>query len=162
MGGWSASVAAIFRSGFPLAIKQSSNNLGSAYGFDHQRPNLTGSDPSGSNPTSGLSHGDSPSSITGYINSAAFQDASAFTPGNSPQTNADVRSPKLVNWDVSFDKTTPIGGGAQLNLRFEFINIFNGINWRGPRSQFGSANFGTISGTRGFPRTMQFMVKVIF
>ena len=162
VGGWSASVAAIFRSGFPLAIKQSSNNLGSAYGFDHQRPNLTGSDPSGSNPTSGLSHGDSPSSITGYINSAVFEDASAFTPGNSPQTNADVRSPKLVNWDVSFDKTTPIGGGAQLNLRFEFINIFNGINWRGPRSQFGSANFGTISGTRGFPRTMQFMVKVIF
>ena len=161
VGGWSASVAAIFRSGFPLAITQTSNAVG-AFGYDHQRPNLTGADPTGGDPTSGLGHGDSPTSITGYINPAAFESSDAFTLGNAGHMNSDVRSPKLVNWDVSFDKTTSIGGSANLILRFEFINIFNGVNWRGPRSVFGASNFGQITGTRGFPRTMQFMAKVTF
>jgi hypothetical protein len=161
-GGWSVSVTTLFRSGFPLAITQASNNLGSSYGFDHQRPNLTGADPSGGNPTSGISHGDPPESVTGYINPAAFENTPAFTIGNTPQTLDTIRSPKLVNWDVSFEKTTSLGGSANLQLRFEFINIFNGVNWRGPQSRYGAATFGQITGTRGFPRTMQFMAKLVF
>jgi hypothetical protein len=157
LGGWSVSTATLFRSGFPLAIKQSSNNLGSQYGFDHQRPNLTGSDPSVSGSTADLAASRQP-----IINGAAFTNASAFTPGDSPHTNTDVRSPTLVNWDVSFDKTTSIGAGANLVLRFEMINLFNNVNWRGPFSQFGSSNFGLIPGVRGFPRIFQFNVKVNF
>ena len=161
LGGWNVSVTTLFRSGFPISVKQSTNNLGSQYGFDHQRPNLIG-DPSGSNPTSGLSHGDAPNPVTGVINAGAYENAQSFTPGNSPHTNTDQRTPKLVNWDVSFNKDTQLGGDVMLQLRFEFINIFNGINWRGPRSVFGQDNFGQITGTRGFPRTMQFMAKVLF
>jgi hypothetical protein len=63
---------------------------------------------------------------------------------------------------VSFEKTTSLGGSANLQLRFEFINIFNGVNWRGPQSRYGAATFGQITGTRGFPRTMQFMAKLVF
>jgi hypothetical protein len=161
-GGWSASVSALFRAGFPLAIKQDTNNLGSRYGFDHQRPNLTGADLAGTADLGGISHGDTPGSLTGLINPDAFTNADAFTPGNTPQTIDDVRTPKLVNWDVSFDKTTSLGGDANLILRFEFINIFNGINWRGPRSVYGVSNFGQTPGVRGFPRTMQFMAKITF
>jgi hypothetical protein len=157
LGGWSVSTATLFRSGFPLAIKQSSNNLGSTYGFDHQRPNLTGSDPSVSGSTADLAAAGQP-----IVNSAAFTNASAFTPGDSPHTNTDVRSPTLVNWDVSFDKTTPIGAGANLVLRFEMINLFNNVNWRGPFSSFGTSNFGQIPGVRGFPRIFQFNIKVNF
>jgi len=152
-GGWSVSVSAIMRSGFPLTIRQSANTLGSAYGFVHQRPNLVG-DPSVSGATA--------DKVDGYINPAAFQDAPAFTFGNMPQTFGDYRTPALFNWDWSFDKTTRLGGDADLLLRFEFVNLFSQPNWSGPRSVFGQSNFGQITAVGGFPRTFQFMVKILF
>jgi hypothetical protein len=156
LGGWSGSMTALYRSGFPLAIKQSSNNLGSSFGFDHQRPNATGADPSVSGNTEDLAAAGTP-----IINPAAFTNAAGFTPGNNPQTITDVRSPKLVNFDVSFEKITDIGS-TSLSLRFEWINITNGVNWKGPRSEYGSGLFGLIDGVRGFPRTFQFMLKFNF
>ena len=157
LGGWSASITALYRSGFPLAIKQNANNLGSSFGFDHQRPNSTGADPSVSGNTEDLVAAGTP-----LINPAAFTDAAAFTPGNNPQTITDARSPKFVNFDVSFEKITDIAGSSQLSLRFEWINITNGVNWQGPRSAFGSSTFGQITGVRGFARTFQFMAKFSF
>ncbi len=156
LGGWSASLSTLMRSGFPLAIKQSSNNLGSTYGFDHQRPNSTGTDPSVSGNTEELVAAGDP-----IVNPAAFTNAAAFTPGNLPQTITTTRTPKLINWDVSFEKITDIGR-TNFSLRFEWINIFNGVNWRGPKSVYGSSSFGTITGVRGFPRTLQFMAKFNF
>jgi hypothetical protein len=125
LGGWSVSLTTLLRSGFPLAIRQSSNNLGSSWGFDHQRPDRTGADPNVSGSTEDLAAAGEP-----IINSGAFQNAQAFTPGNTPHTITDIRSPKLINWDVSFEKITTITGRHNLSLRFEFIHIFNGVNWR--------------------------------
>jgi hypothetical protein len=155
-GGWSGSITALYRSGFPLAIKQNANNLGSSFGFDHQRPNSTGADPSVSGNTEELVAAGQP-----LINPAAFTDAAAFTPGNNPQTISDARSPKFVNFDVSFEKITDIGS-TNVSLRFEWINITNGVNWQGPRSEYGSSLFGQITGVRGFARTFQFMAKFSF
>ncbi len=152
LGGWSASVTTILRSGFPLTIRQSSNNLGSSFGFEHQRPNLVG-DPSVSDPRSNYEQ---------FINPAAFANAPAFTFGNTPQTITDQRSAPLLNWDVSFDKTTNIGAGQQILLRFEFVNIFSQPNFNGPRSVFGQSNFGAITGVGGYPTVFQFMLKYIF
>jgi hypothetical protein len=149
-------MTALYRSGFPLAIKQSSNNLGSSYGFDHQRPNMTGTDPSVSGNTEELVAAGDP-----IVNPAAFTNAAAFTPGNTPQTITEARTPKLVNFDVSFEKITDIGN-TNLSLRFEWINITNGVNWRGPRSATGASTFGHITGVRGFARTLQFMAKFSF
>jgi hypothetical protein len=97
-----------------------------------------------------------------FINPAAFANAPAFTLGNTPQTITDQRSAPLLNWDVSFDKTTNIGAGQQILLRFEFVNFFSQPNLNGPRSVFGQSNFGVIDGVGGFPRIFQFMVKYIF
>jgi hypothetical protein len=152
LGGWSASVTTIIRSGFPLTIKQSSNNLGSQFGYDHQRPNLVG-DPSVSDPRSNYDQ---------FINPAAFANAAAFTFGNTPSTLTDQRTAPLLNWDVSFDKTTNIGAGQQILLRFELVNLFGQPNFNGPRSVFGQSNFGSITGVGGFPRVFQFMIKYVF
>ena len=154
LGGWSVSVRGLFRSGFPLTITQRTNNLGRAYGYDHQRPDLTGVDPNVSGSTEDI--------FANYINPAAFENAPAFTFGNTPHTLDTIRAPKLVNWDVSFEKRTHLGGDVDLSLRFEVINLFNGTFWRGPRSILGRSDFGQITGTRGFPRTVQFMAKVTF
>lgn len=153
LGGWSASVTAILRSGFPLYFRQDANTLGSAYGFDHQRPNIVG-DPSVS--------GGAADNYGNYINSAAFQNAGAYVFGNAPFTFSDYRTPPLFNWDVSFDKTTRLGADADLLLRFEFVNIFGQPNWNGPRTITGLSSFGTIQGVGGFPSTFQFMAKVSF
>ncbi|HSF20213.1 MAG TPA: TonB-dependent receptor [Vicinamibacteria bacterium] len=151
LGGWSASVTTIIRSGFPLTVTQSSNQLRS-FGYENQRPNLVG-DPSVSDPRSNYEQ---------FINPAAFSQVSGFELGDTPSTITDQRTAPLLNWDVSFDKATNLGNGQQILLRFELINIFGQPNFNGPRSILGQSNFGAIQGVGGFPRVFQFMLKYAF
>ena len=154
LGGWSASVTGIMRSGFPIAIKQSSN-WGGGFGWDHQRPNTTGVDP--------VTSGSTGDRVDNYINSAAY---SAVTNvgeiGNTPLRDGGNRTPWLKNWDVSFEKMTEITASQRFSIRIEFINLFNQPNWNGPRSVFGASNFGRITGQGGFPRVLQVMLKYMF
>ena len=150
-GGWALSVVTIMRSGFPVVVYQNSNPL-SSYGFNHQRPtsaNLSG----GGNPRG---------NHTNYLSAGDAQLTQGLTLSNSPNTTDSVRSPVLINWDVSLEKTTRIYEDMNLTLRFEFIDLFNHVNWRGPRTILGNSNFGSIPGTRGYPRTFQFMGKITF
>jgi len=80
----------------------------------------------------------------------------------APHTTAAVRSPALFNWDVSLEKGIAIRENVNLSLRFEFINLLNQVNWRGPLTIYGSDTFGSIPGTRGFPRTFQMLTKIVF
>jgi hypothetical protein len=153
LGGWTASVVTIMRSGFPLTIKQSAN-WGSAFGYDHQRPNTTGVDP--------MTSGSTGDRVDNFINPAAYENVAPFTFGNTPHTDGDVRSAWLKNWDFSLEKNTALGGGANLIIRLEWVNLFNQPNWNGPGSIFGTQTFGRITGQGGFPRTFQFMAKVLF
>ena len=150
-GGWSLSVVAIMRSGFPLVVTQNENPL-SAYGFSHQRPanaNVSGlGDPADAG---GISI--APGSVT---------PTAGLKLSEAPHTTDAARSPVLRSWDVSLEKSARLGRRARLTLRFEFINLFNQVNWRGPRTVFGAPTFGSIPGTRGFPRTFQFMAKAGF
>jgi hypothetical protein len=152
-GGWSASVVGIVRTGFPLVVRQSAN-WGNAFGYNHQRPNLTGTDP--------VTSGSTEDRVDNYINPAAFSNVAPFTFGDSPHTLGDLRSPTLFNWDVSLEKTTALGAGANLILRLEWVNFFNQPNWEFPRTIFGQADFGRLTGQGGFPRTFQFLAKLQF
>ena len=150
-GGWAISAVAIMRSGFPVVVTQNSNPLG-AYGFSYQRPT-----------SSNLSGGGNPKgNHTTYLSAGDAQLTQGLTLSNSPNNTDSVRSPVLINWDVALEKTTRIYEDANLTLRFEFIDLFNHVNWRGPRTVLGSSTFGSIPGTRGYPRTFQFMAKVTF
>ena len=150
-GGWSLSAAAILRNGFPLVVTQASNPL-AAYGFDHQRPATVGvavAGPASANPD-------------GYLTPGSTTPSEGLTVSAAPHTTDLARTPPLVNWDVSLEKTTRLAGDLDLMLRFEFLNLFDQVNWRGPRTVLGADDFGAIPGTRGFPRTLQFMAKVAF
>ena len=149
--GWAISAVTIMRSGFPLVITQSSNAL-SAYGFQHQRPASIGIE-GGGDPTG---------RHTSYITAGTTTATQGLALSSASQTTDQVRSPVLINWDVSLEKTTRLYEDMNLTLRFEFIDVFNHVNWRGPRTVFGPSNFGSIPGTRGYPRTFQFMAKVTF
>ena len=150
-GGWSLSVAAIMRSGFPLVVTQAANPLAS-YGFDHQRP---------ANLAIGAG-GSAAADPENYVLPGSTTPSEGLTVSAAPHTTDQVRTPPLLNWDVSLEKTARLGGDAELRLRFEFINLFNQVNWRGPRTVLGADTFGSIPGTRGYPRTLQVMAKVTF
>lgn len=151
LGDWAFSLSSILRSGFPLVITQNENPL-RAYGFSHQRPEsgrVSAAGDPGRNPDQ-------------YLTGASLVPTDGLQLSNAPHTTDSARTPALFNWDVSAEKRIPLSEGASVSLRFEFINLLNNVNWRGPRTLFGSDEFGSIPGTRGFPRTFQMMAKVAF
>ena len=85
-----------------------------------------------------------------------------FALGTAPHTTDMARSPRYFNWDLAVEKNTTLYEDLNLMLRFEIINAFNQPNWNGPRTRFGAGNWGQITSTGGFPRTIQFMAKVTF
>jgi len=158
-GGWAVTAVGYFQSGFPAAIIQSSNTTQLFSRI--QRPNLTGTSPA--TPGSTDSHYDPECGcIANWFNPAAWSTAPAFTFGNSPRTQTDMRTPFKTQTDVAIQKVEPLGGTKQVMVRFEMINIFNNTQFNGPDMTFGSSSFGTVSATRGFPRLLQLMVRFSF
>jgi hypothetical protein len=149
LGGWSVSAAGFYQSGFPLRIIQRLNNTGLL--GDVQRPNVVpGVDPGHS--------GSTVENLQSYLNPEAWTLAPAFTFGNTPRTDARVRSPSRTNWDFAFQKTQPAGVG-NVTARVEVINAFDHPDFDRPETVFGTPNFGKILNVSGFPRLFQFTLR---
>ena len=74
--------------------------------------------------------------------------------------NLEVDSRGRNNWDMAFQKTVPIGL-TQTTVRFDWLNIFNRPEFRGPVPAVGVPVFGLLDATDGsFARTRQIMVRV--
>ncbi len=150
-GGWGLSISGTLRSGFPLVITQNENPL-QAYGFGHQRPEsvrVSAAEDPGRDPER-------------YLRADSIVPTEGLRIGGGPHTTNEARTPSLFNWDTSAEKNIRLSENTRITLRFEFINVLNNVNWRGPRTVFGSDDFGSIPGTRGFPRTFQLMAKLAF
>ncbi len=151
LGGWSVSVIATYHSGVPSVIVQ--NNVNSGLLGSFQRPNIVnGVDPG--------TQGSSEDRLNGWFNPAAWREAPAFTFGNAPRTDERVRTPFKQNWDIAFQKSQRLSEKLNLQLRMEFINLFDEPNFLAPAMQFGRADFGQINQVGGFPRLMQFMTRL--
>jgi hypothetical protein len=158
-GGWSVTAVSYFQSGFPVVVTQASNNSG-VFGRI-QRPNLTGTSPATSGGTE--DHYDPACGcINNWFNPAAWSQAPAFTFGNAPRTDTRMRTPFKTQTDVALQKVEPLGGGRDIMIRFEMINLLNDSQFSGPNTTFGSSSFGRITGLRGFPRLLQLMVRFGF
>jgi len=78
------------------------------------------------------------------------------------------RGPALHNFDFALIKDTPFGvrgGGGELvnlQLRAEFFNLFNIVNFGLPANIVKGSGFGEISQTAGNSRQIQFSLKLIF
>lgn len=125
VGGWQINTIAIFQTGFPLAIAQSTNN-NARYGFGAQRPNATGVSPSVS--------GSVEDKLDAYINPAAFSAAPAFTFGNLSRT-INYRGPGQANWDISLFKEFSFFERLHAQFRAEALNAFS------PHSKGRSSSF---------------------
>ena len=77
------------------------------------------------------------------------------------------RGPGFRNFDMALIKDTPFGtrgGGelATLQLRAEFFNVFNIVNFGLPSNIVQGPGFGEISRTAGSSRQIQFSLKLIY
>ncbi len=78
-----------------------------------------------------------------------------------------LRGPAFHDYDIALIKDTAFGhrGAAEavtLELRAEFFNIFNLVNFGLPANIVRGTGFGLISRTAGPSRQVQFSLKLIF
>jgi hypothetical protein len=150
-----------FQSGFPIGVSQSTsgtNLLG-----NNLRPNLVpGVDMSCTGDLSAcLGSADHPSST--WLNPAAFSAAPSGTFGNAPRMITDVRTPRLINTDLSMSKNFGFGGGKSAQIKLEIINLFNRVQLNGFSSTVqGNSSFGVINSQSGFMRMTQIMFRFNF
>ncbi len=84
-------------------------------------------------------------------------------PGTLGSLQRDAfEGPRYFRADLSVIKRTAITERQNIELRAEFFNVFNTVNFSNPNTSFLSTNFGVISTTRGNPRILQFAVRYNF
>jgi hypothetical protein len=158
--GWTLATVFNFQSGFPIGVSQS--NSGNNLLGNGQMPNLTGA----SLETSGdfasrIASADHPTAT--WLNPAAYSAAPSFTWGNAPRMETDVRTPRIINTDLSVSKNFGFSGGKAAQLKIEMVNVFNRPQFAGFASTVqGNGNFGLINSQSGFMRMTQVMFRFTF
>lgn len=151
VGGWQLNAISTMQGGLPLVVRGANNFLAN-------RPNSTGVSAKLDNPTAER-----------WFDTTQFVNPPNFTFGNLGRALPDVRSPGIINFDVSAIKDTLLTEGLRLQFRAEAFNVFNKTNLGSPNVSFSpgpdgrnqSANFGTITSSRD-PRIIQFGVRLVF
>ncbi|MCL5745851.1 MAG: TonB-dependent receptor [Acidobacteria bacterium] len=147
--GWQLGGVTSFRRGFPLMLSAPVVGVGN-------RPNSTGR--SAQLPSSRSRSEE----IRKWFDTSAFTLPSPFTYGNVSRTLPDVRGPSLTNIDLSLFKDNTIRERVKLQVRAEAFNLLNTPHFWLPNTTFGNLQFGQISSTTGFPRVLQFALKLTF
>jgi len=148
-GGWTISAVATHESGFPIAITQGTNNSGLFGSF--QRPNLVPG-------VSGVLVDDITAQLSTnlnnnqYLNPVAWSQAPAFTFGNAPRTNPNVRTPPRNKIDLVFAKHVKTGGRTEGEFRAELLNATGIPLYQAIPATFGIGGFGQVRLLAGYMR----------
>ncbi len=152
LNGWELNALTNWRVGFPYSIFSGVDN--SLSGVYADRADTTGLNP---NLSSGRSHGQL---IQEYFNVNAFSENALGTFGSSGKNI--LRGPRSFNTDASLIRNIKLKERLHLELRAEFFNVFNNVNFSQPNNYLSSgASFGTIT-SAGDPRILQGGAKVSF
>jgi hypothetical protein len=132
VGGWKSGVIASFQSG-PVFTVYSAQNQTNAFTPGTLRADLIG-DPAlpGSERT-----------LQRWFNTAAFGIPRPFLFGTAGRSI--LEGPGMVNFDVSFIKSFPIRESLRAEIRAEFFNFLNNVNFGLPAHSAGNPNFGVIA-----------------
>jgi hypothetical protein len=160
-GGWRLSGSFIHQSGNPFTVFDSKNN---SYSQCSTNNNNNGgcvwflnrvSDPFSSVPAGA------------YFNPAAFTDPAVGTFGTNGRNN--LRGPRLTVFNMSLAKGFHFKERFGLELRADFVNVFNHPSFQPPNADISSgANFGVITpsetagGTTVAPRSGQLSARFTF
>ncbi len=201
VGGWTIAGVQQYQSGAPQMVVSGSNPWGSLVGPNSflMRPSIVPGVPKKStaylggkwNPNAGPVHSDgtacsaanpcTPSNAVDYgsvYNVSAWTDPAAnpatkWTLGNAPATDGAIRRFPYLNEDISLIKRTNISERVNLEIRADFLNIFNrtlfgfdqggdqyGSVLQGMNVGAGFGGFGHITAQSNFPREIQFGLKI--
>jgi hypothetical protein len=148
--GWQVNTIAVWQTGLPFTITDSSPqaNLGPSVASD--RPNVVDS-PYLSNPT-----------ISRWFNTAAFRPQTFGTYGNVGRNTQYGPSQRRV--DLSLFKDFALREFGTLQFRAEAYNLTNTPSFGNPNGALGNPAFGTISAINlaSTPRQLQFALKLQF
>jgi hypothetical protein len=160
-GDWQLSGLVQAQTGRPMTVNQGTDISGTGIGLD--RGSFTGVDPY----TSGVCAGVAACKL--WLNPAAFKLAADPTIKNTFGNigKGSLRFPGFYAWDMGISKTFAVTEDFKLQLRGEFFNLFNHVNFLGDEgtvnnfSTVNNANFGRLR-TAMDPRIGQIALKLIF
>lgn len=166
IGGWRINGITIFRSGAPIALTAPANIL-SQFGAGTApfgpgqsgviRPNyIQGCSKSGQ----GSVH--SSERAAAWFNTACFAQPDAFSFGNEPRVDPNLRANGLANFDAVLSKSFPLTHNATFKFSGEVFNLFNHAQFGLPNSLVGVAGFGEVTTQANLPRTAQFEGRISF
>ena len=148
-GGWSPSFLVSYNNGFPFSPLTGTDKSLTGIGLD--RPNaVAGVNPYLKNTTPGVMQ---------WINKTAFANNGPGTFGTTGMNS--LLGPHYIDTDVSIRKLFKTFREENLELRFEFFNIFNHPNLSLPVASLSSSGFGQIQAANP-PRIMQLAGKYTF
>lgn len=156
LGGWQVAIVGRYQNGFPVNVSQSSNNSG-LFGST-QRPNVV----AGVQPVSSggaMDNYNAACNCALWLNPLAWTAAPAFTFGNAPRTDPNIRTPGQAETDLNIQKSQRLGR-LMLNLRVDVLNLLNDPLFIGPTTTLGVSNFGQVTTLGGFPRSLQFHFRL--
>ena len=100
--------------------------------------------------------------INAFFNTAAFVPLNEVPRGIYGDAKRGlIYGPGDVNTDFAVMRYFPIMGDVRVQLRGEFFNAFNQVNFNNPVTQLSSSTFGRITGA-GSGRVIQLAAKVIW
>jgi hypothetical protein len=100
--------------------------------------------------------------VANYFNTAAFVPLSNVPRGiygDAPR--GLIYGPGDVNTDLAVMRYVALGAGVRLQLRGEFFNVFNQVNFGNPNTTLSSSSFGRIT-SAGAGRQIQLAAKLIW
>ena len=145
VGGWQTSGILTLGSGLPFSVTFDS----SVEGWPSSRADIVGN-PHVSNP-----------SLLQWFNPAAFAVPQPYTFGNSAPNS--LFGPGYAQWDTSLFKQFSLTEKYKLTFRGDAINALNHTNFGNPNNDISNpSQVGTITGTSGPSRAIQFSLRLAF
>ena len=174
VGGWSVAGIQQYQSGRPNMIFTGSNPY-TPYVEPNSfltRPNVV---PGVPKKTAAYASGHFDPKVDPLLNFNAWTTPPKWTLGNAPRSDGGVRLPAYLNEDISLLKRTPITERVHLELRADFLNIFNRVVLgpdqggdqydavlQGNALSGGPGSFGLLTNQGNYPREIQFGLRITY
>jgi hypothetical protein len=158
LGGWQISGATFYRTGTPLSVVNTANDIAGVGEPSNGQPwNLVGDINTGANKSFSSAVGDG----NYWFNPAAFAVPAPGTFGNA--TRNLIYGPPQQQWDLALFKNFRTGGPTNVQFRAEVFNLFNHPNLSNPGTDPNNqTTFGRVTGKDDSRRDIQLSLRFQF
>jgi hypothetical protein len=104
--------------------------------------------------------GNTSASGNNYFNTAAFSNPEGRKLGNGKRCYSELRGFGDAREDLGLLKYIPLTERMKMQLRAEFLNVFNRHYFADPNANMADPAFGNVTTTTGSPRTVQIGIRL--